>query len=73
MQILNQTTIAKYSMPGSRGLSFGYNYLAIFGIGALGASSVGLALTYATVEVMFVVLAVFSFLSTALALFLVSR
>ncbi|UWG46363.1 MFS family permease [Halanaeroarchaeum sp. HSR-CO] len=73
VQPLNQATIAKYSMPEARGLSFGYTYLAIFGIGALGASIVGLVLTYATVDVMFVVLALFSFASTVLALFLVSR
>ena len=73
MQPLTQATIAKYSMPGSRGLSFGYTYLAIFGIGALGAAITGAVLTYASVSVMFVVLAAFSVTAAALSVVLVSR
>ncbi|WP_253736668.1 hypothetical protein [Halohasta salina] len=41
IQPLSQATIAKYSLPGSRGLCFGYTYLAIFGIGALCAAITG--------------------------------
>jgi len=73
MQPLSQATIAKYSRPGSRGLSFGYTYLAIFGIGALGAAVAGTVLTYASVSVMFLVLAVFSGAAAALAVVLVTR
>ena len=73
MQPLTQATIAKYSMPGSRGLSFGYTYLAIFGIGALGAAITGAVLTYASVSVMFGVLAVFSVTAAVLSVALVSR
>jgi len=73
MQPLTQATIAKYSLPESRGLSFGYTYLAIFGIGALGAAVVGAVLTYATVSVMFVVLAGFSTVGGLLAVRLVTR
>lgn len=72
MQPLTQATIAKYSDPESRGLSFGYTYLAIFGIGALGAAIVGTVLTYASVSVMFVVLAGFSTIAGVLAVWLVS-
>jgi len=73
MQPLTQATIAKYSMPGSRGLSFGYTYLAIFGIGALGAAITGAVLTYASVSVMFGVLAAFAVTAAVLSVVLVSR
>nr|WP_306060132.1 MFS transporter [Natronococcus sp. AD5] len=72
MQPLTQATIAKYSLPESRGLSFGYTYLAIFGIGALGAAIVGAVLTYASASVMFVVLAGFSAIGCLLAVSLVT-
>ncbi|GAB3311467.1 MULTISPECIES: MFS transporter [Haloplanus] len=70
-QPLTQATVAKYSVPEARGLSFGYTYLAIFGVGALGAAIVGTVLTYASVSVVFVVLAAFSTTGTCLALALV--
>ena len=73
MQPLTQATIAKYSLPDSRGLSFGYTYLAIFGIGALGAAIVGTIRTYGTTSSVFFVLAAFSTLAGTLALILVSR
>jgi MFS family permease len=73
MQPLTQATIAKYSPPEHRGLSFGYTYLAIFGIGALGSSITGAALTYGSTQVLFFVLAGFSALGLALALSLVAR
>ena len=73
MQPLTQATIAKYSPPEHRGLSFGYTYLAIFGIGALGASITGAALTYGTTSTLFLLLAGFSVLALALAVSLIVR
>ncbi|TKR25405.1 MFS transporter [Natronomonas salsuginis] len=73
MQPLTQATITKYSVPESRGLSFGYTYLAIFGIGALGAAITGTVLTYASVSVMFVVLAGIAATAGAIAVVLVTR
>jgi MFS family permease len=73
IQPLSQATIAKYSPPEHRGLSFGYTYLAIFGIGALGASIVGTALTYGSPALVFVLLAGFEVIALALALSLVIR
>ena len=73
IQPLTQATIAKYSVPDSRGLSFGYTYLAIFGVGALGAAISGTVLTYASASVMFVVLAAFAAFAAALAVVLVTR
>jgi len=73
MQPLSQATIAKYSPPEHRGLSFGYTYLAIFGIGALGASVAGAALTYGSSTAVFVLLAGFAGVALALALVLIVR
>jgi MFS family permease len=73
MQPLTQATITKYSVPESRGLSFGYTYLAIFGIGALGAAITGTVLTYASVSIMFVVLAGIAATAASLAVVLVTR
>ncbi|WP_436910432.1 MFS transporter [Halosimplex marinum] len=73
MQPLSQATIAKYSPAEHRGLSFGYTYLAIFGIGALGASITGAALTYGSARLLFAVLAGIETVALALALWLVVR
>ncbi len=73
MQPLTQATIAKYSPPEHRGLSFGYTYLAIFGIGALGASLAGAALTYGSAAAVFLLLAVFAGSALVLAISLVIR
>jgi MFS family permease len=73
MQPLTQATIAKYSPPEHRGLSFGYTYLAIFGFGALGASVTGAVLTYGSRSLAFLVLAGFAAAALALAVSLVLR
>ena len=73
LQPLSQATIAKYSPPDYRGLSFGYTYLAIFGIGALGASLAGAALTYGTQTTVFVMLATFEAAALGLAVWLIVR
>ena len=73
VQPLSQATIAKYSLPEARGLSFGYTYLAIFGIGALGAAIVGTVITYASPAAMFALLAGFSMTAGLVALVLVRR
>ena len=72
IQPLSQATIAKYSRPEARGLSFGYTYLAIFGVGALGAAIAGAVLTYAPPPAMFAVLASFSAVAGLLAALLAS-
>ena len=73
LQPLSQATIAAYSPPDRRGLSFGYTYLAIFGVGALGASLAGAVLTYASPAAVFPLLAGLGAVSLALALTLVFR
>jgi len=71
VQPLSQATVAAYSPSEARGISFGYTYLGIFGVGALGAAITGAVLTYASQTVMFVVLAGFSTVGGALAVSLV--
>ena len=73
MQPLTQATIAAYSPPEARGLSFGWTFLAIFGIGALGATIAGIVLTYANPTALFLVLAGFATTGCLLALSLVLR
>ena len=73
MQPLTQATIAAYSPVEARGLSFGYTFLAIFGIGALGATVAGVVLTYASEVALFFVLAGFAIAGATLAVFLVLR
>ncbi|WP_049984405.1 MFS transporter [Halorubrum sp. BV1] len=57
VQPLSQATVAAYSPPDARGLSFGFTYLAIFGVGSLGAALAGTVLTRAGSDELFVVLA----------------
>lgn len=56
IQPLQQAAVAKHSPPETRGLSFGYTFLAIFGVGALGAGLAGAVLTLASVRELFLVL-----------------
>jgi len=73
LQPLHQAAIAKYSSSEHRGLSFGYTYLATFGIGALGASLVGTVLTYGSPTAVFVLLAGFAAVALALAILLLRK
>jgi MFS family permease len=72
VQPLSQATVAAYSPSEARGLSFGYTYVGIFGIGALGSTLAGTVLTRAGPRELFVVLAAIAALG-ALAATAVSR
>ncbi|MDY7081588.1 MAG: MFS transporter, partial [Halobacteria archaeon] len=65
-----QATVAEYTPTEARGISYGYTYLGVFGVGALGASIAGAILTYFNSTVLFVVLAVFGLLAGALGVVL---
>lgn len=54
---IRQSLLAEYSPPDVHGLSFGYFYLGVYGVGAVGASFAGIVLTYTTTEQFFVVFA----------------
>ncbi|OTF09256.1 MFS transporter [Halorubrum sp. SD612] len=72
VQPLSQATVAAYSPSEARGLSFGYTYVGIFGIGALGSTLAGTVLTRAGPRELFVVLALIAALG-ALAATAVTR
>lgn len=54
---VNQEAISAYSPADVRGLSFGFTYMAIFGVGALGATLAGVVLTRSTPDLLFTLLA----------------
>ncbi|QIB76473.1 MFS transporter [Halogeometricum borinquense] len=57
IQPFYQATVAEYTPAGTRGLSYGYTYLGVFGVGALGGALAGTILTYATPTALFTTLA----------------
>ncbi|WP_170864781.1 MFS transporter [Halogranum amylolyticum] len=58
VQPLYQAAIAEYTPAGTRGLSYGFTYVGVFGVGALGGVMAGTILSYASPPVLFVTLAV---------------
>ncbi|THE65949.1 MFS transporter [Salinadaptatus halalkaliphilus] len=70
---IHQALIGKYARADVHGLSFGYTYLGVFGIGAAGASIAGITLTYGGTTLLFLVLAIFPAVGLGLAGWLVVR
>ena len=70
IQPLYQATIAEYSPPDGRGLSYGFTYLANFGVGAAGAALAGILLSAVGTDGTFLALAAFPVLGAALAVVL---
>jgi hypothetical protein len=54
-------------------LSYGFTYLGVFGVGALGGTVAGVILTYATPTVLFVTLAGFAAVGSGLGAYLLKR
>lgn len=73
LQPLYQATIAEYSPPDDRGLSYGYTYLASFGVGAAGAAISGYLLSIVAASGTFIGLAVFPALGAIFSLTLGRR
>ena len=73
VQPFYQATVAEYTPAGLRGLSYGYTYLGVFGVGALGAAMAGFVLTYASSTELFLVLAVLALTAAVLATSLIWR
>ncbi|QGA83849.1 MFS transporter [Halomicrobium sp. LC1Hm] len=67
IQPLYQATIAEYSPPDDRGLSYGFTYLANFGVGAGGAALSGILLSAVGTDGTFLALAAFPVLGATLA------
>lgn len=68
-----QVTIAAHAPEDIHGLSYGYTYVGMFGVGALGAAMAGAILTRTGTEVLFSVLATLAALATVVALVLLRR
>lgn len=68
-----QATIANQVAADTHGLSYGYTYLAMFGIGAIGAPISGAALAYTEAGVLFAILAGIATLAMVVTLVLVMR
>jgi MFS family permease len=73
VQPLYQATVAEYTPPDARGLSYGYTYLAIFGVGAAGAALAGGLLQIAGPALLFGVLAGIALLGAGLSGWLALR
>jgi MFS family permease len=73
LQPMYQFAVAEYSPPNTRGLAYGYTYLAQFGVGALGAAVTGFVLTYAATPVAFLVLAGFALVAAGVSTYLYWR
>lgn len=70
---INQEVISKYAPAEVRGLSFGYVYVAVLGVGAFGATIAGVVLTRSTPAALFGILAGFAGGSILLGLYLIRR
>jgi MFS family permease len=73
IQPFYQATVAEYSPAGTRGLSYGFTYLGVFGVGALGGAIAGAILTYAAPATLFATLAGFAVVGAGLGLYLARR
>ncbi|MFD1599876.1 MFS transporter [Halobellus rarus] len=73
VQPFYQATVAEYSPAGTRGLSYGFTYLGVFGVGALGGAIAGTILTYATPAALFLTLAMFGATGSGVGLYLLRR
>ena len=58
IQPLTQATVAEFTPQSARGVSYGFSYLGVFGVGAMGGLLAGVVLTTASVATLFAVLAV---------------
>ncbi|MXR19379.1 MFS transporter [Halobacterium bonnevillei] len=73
IQPLYQATVAVYTPAGTRGLSYGYTYLGVFGVGSAGAALAGGILQYANAGALFAVLAAFAVTGSGIAVVLAAR
>jgi MFS family permease len=73
VQPMYQATVAEYTPPGTRGLSYGFTYLGVFGVGALGGAIAGGILAFASPLALFLTLAGFAATASALGLYLGRR
>lgn len=68
-----QAKIAETVASDTHGLSYGFTYLGMFGIGAIGAAAAGTVLTYASTTILFVGLGTLAAVAALLSAFLAVR
>ena len=73
VQPLYQAAVADHTPAGTRGLSYGFTYLGVFGVGALGGAIAGTILTYATPAALFLTLAAFGATGSGVGVYLLRR
>ncbi len=73
VQPLYQATVAEYTPSGTRGLSYGFTYLGVFGVGALGGTIAGGILAFADATALFLTLAGFAVVGSLLGVVLGRR
>jgi MFS family permease len=73
VQPMYQATVAEYTPPGTRGLSYGFTYLGVFGVGALGGGIAGAILAFGDVTALFLTLAAFAAVASTVGLVLARR
>ncbi|AHZ23898.1 MULTISPECIES: MFS transporter [Haloferax] len=73
VQPFYQATVAEYTPAGLRGLSYGFTYLGVFGVGALGGAIAGFVLAVADSTALFTVLAGFAAAAALLGVTLLRR
>jgi MFS family permease len=73
IQPFYQATVAEYTPPAARGLSYGFTYLGDFGVGSLAATLAGAVLTYFSASILFALLAVFAVFGGGLSTYLFVR
>jgi MFS family permease len=73
VQPLYQAAVADHTPAGTRGLSYGFTYLGVFGVGALGGAIAGAILEYATATVLFGFLAAVALVGSLAAFTLARR
>lgn len=70
---INQEVVSRHVPPAARGISFGYVYLAVLGVGAAGAAGAGVVLTRASPAALFVLLAAVALLAAGAGVVLLRR
>jgi len=73
VQPMYQATVAEYTPAGTRGLSYGYTYLGVFGVGSLGGAIAGGILAYLNAAALFVTLAGFATVASVVGVVLGRR
>ncbi|WP_123534816.1 MFS transporter [Halosimplex salinum] len=73
VQPMYQATVAEYSPSGTRGLSYGFTYLGVFGVGALGGTIAGGILSFADATALFLVLAAIAAVGSLIGVVLARR